>query len=86
MRYTDPRKSDWIRAISYKECVYTLPQYQEKGKVPDLTGMGLRDAMFVLDKLGMGVVAHGVGKVKYQSIAPGTLLPGGDQRIEVYLE
>lgn len=84
--YTDPRKSDWIRTISNKEGVYTLPQYQEKGKVPDLTGMGLRDAMFVLDKLGMGVVAHGVGKVKYQSIAPGTLLPGGDQRIEVYLE
>lgn len=86
MPYNDPKKSDWIRTISDKEGVYTLPQYQEKGKVPDLGGMGLRDAMFVLDKLGIGVVAHGVGKVKYQSISPGTLLPGGDQRIEIFLE
>jgi len=52
--------------------------------VPDVTGMGIRDAVYVLENLGMSVELSGVGKVRKQSVLPGTKLI--DQRIELFLK
>jgi len=54
-----------------------------KSKVPNVAGMGLRDALYVLENLGLEVYAEGVGKVKDQSIKPGTKING--QAISLYL-
>ena len=43
-------------------------------KMPDLKGMGLKDALFLLENMNMKVVAKGKGKVSAQSIEPGSLL------------
>lgn len=43
--------------------------------VPDVRGMGLRDAIFILGNLGMQVEVQGSGSVVLQSIRPGTQLP-----------
>ena len=51
--------------------------------VPDVIGMGIRDAVYVLENLGMDVALSGVGKVRKQSVLPGTKLT--DQRIQLYL-
>jgi cell division protein FtsI (penicillin-binding protein 3) len=40
--------------------------------VPDVTGMGLKDAVYLLENLGLKVQAKGRGKVVYQSIAQNT--------------
>ncbi len=40
--------------------------------VPDVTGMGARDAVFLLENHGMKVSVVGRGKVKRQSVAPNT--------------
>lgn len=40
-------------------------------KVPDVRGMGARDAVYVLENLGLNVRLEGSGKVKSQSIPPG---------------
>lgn len=40
--------------------------------VPNVVGMGLRDALYVLENLGLKVNINGVGKVVQQSIIPGT--------------
>ncbi len=40
-----------------------------KNKVPDVTGLGLKDAVYVLENLGLKVSAAGSGKVIYQSLA-----------------
>lgn len=41
-------------------------------KVPDVRGMGLTDALYVLEKRGLKVSSTGYGKVVSQSILPGT--------------
>ena len=40
-----------------------------KNTVPDVTGMGLKDAVYILENMGLKVTAAGRGKVIYQSLA-----------------
>lgn len=47
------------------------------GKMPDVTGMGARDAVYQLERLGVKVRLTGKGFVCRQSIAPGTTLQAG---------
>ena len=53
--------------------------------VPDVSGMGAKDAVFVLKKRGLEVSIHGTGAVKSQSIASGTTITKG-QKITLTLE
>lgn len=47
------------------------------GIVPDVSGMGMRDATYLLEKQGYKVKASGIGLVKKQSLKPGSsALPG----------
>jgi len=48
-----------------------------RGRVPEVTGMGLKDAVFVLERAGMQVQIQGSGIVKAQSVAPGTPVTKG---------
>jgi cell division protein FtsI (penicillin-binding protein 3) len=43
-----------------------------QGYVPDLSGLGLKDAVYLLEKEGVQVQVYGRGKVRMQSLAPGT--------------
>lgn len=84
--YFNEEKESWVRTITDKDGIHTLPQLFVKGQIPDLTGMGLRDALFLLDKIGVKVKVHGRGKVKWQSIAPGTWNTGVFNELEINLE
>lgn len=42
--------------------------------MPNVTGLGLRDALYLLENLGLRVKASGKGKVVRQSVAPGTAI------------
>lgn len=53
--------------------------------VPSVIGMGAKDAVYLLESKGMKVRLMGVGKVKTQSIANGTMVRKG-QTIELTLE
>ncbi len=46
-------------------------------QVPDVIGMGAKDAVFVLKRRGMKVSLHGTGSVKEQSVKPGTKITKG---------
>ena len=46
--------------------------------MPDVKGMGLRDAVYLLEKNGLKVDAIGVGKVISQSIQPGQPIANGN--------
>lgn len=46
-------------------------------KVPDVTGMGAKDAVYALQKRGMRVRINGCGEITKQDIAPGTLAVKG---------
>ena len=51
----------------------------EDGKVPDVTGMGLRDAVYLLEQKGYQVKAVGRGAVIRQSLPPGSKSEKGRQ-------
>ena len=53
--------------------------------VPDVIGMGLSDAIFLLENRGLKVEFSGNGKVVYQSIEAGSQLQQGD-KIKIRLE
>ncbi|NQX90969.1 MAG: transpeptidase family protein [Flavobacteriales bacterium] len=44
------------------------------GLIPNVKGMGLQDALYLLESLGLQVTVKGYGTVKEQSIAPGSAL------------
>ncbi len=54
------------------------------GTVPDVRGMGARDAVYALRDAGMRVSVEGSGRVTHQSIAPGTAKAKG-QTIAIQL-
>ena len=58
------------------EVVAMLNRRVKLEKVPSVVGMGLRDAVYVLESLGLKVEVSGSGKVVNQSIRPGTMLRG----------
>ena len=41
-------------------------------KIPDVTGLGLKDAVYLLENMGLKVMVSGKGKVVYQSLAQNT--------------
>ncbi|MEO6133732.1 MAG: penicillin-binding transpeptidase domain-containing protein, partial [Ginsengibacter sp.] len=56
----------------------------EKLKVPDVQGLGLKDAVYVLENMGLKVSTEGRGKVVYQSLAQNTDFSKG-QTIKIQL-
>ncbi|MEO9020927.1 MAG: penicillin-binding protein [Ginsengibacter sp.] len=47
-------------------------------RVPDVSGMGLKDAVYLLENMGLRVSASGRGKVVYQSIAQDSSFKKGE--------
>lgn len=55
-----------------------------KNAVPDVNGMGLKDAIYLLEKIGLKVIPVGKGKVVTQSMLPGSNFKKG-QKITIQL-
>lgn len=49
--------------------------------VPDVTGMSLKDAVYMLENSGLQVTVQGKGRVHVQSITPGTVITKGQNII-----
>ena len=62
---------NWVRSAVSNKSVQWKPNLAESNMVPDVSGMSLRDALYVLENKGLRVVYQGKGKVKNQSIIPG---------------
>ncbi|MFN8775546.1 MAG: penicillin-binding protein [Flavobacteriales bacterium] len=65
-------RADWITTESLRDTVVIAERRIPKGKVPNVVGMGLRDALFLLESCGLQVRVNGNGTVRRQSIPPGT--------------
>lgn len=52
--------------------VITAPDATEAGHIPDVRGLGIREAAVTIEKAGYNVRFHGIGYVAEQSPAPGT--------------
>jgi cell division protein FtsI (penicillin-binding protein 3) len=78
-------KSDWIKQEPHVDAISLEGNRTiKKGIVPDVTGMGARDAVYLLENAGLRVTLVGAGKVKQQSIPGGSaLIKGGTIKIEL---
>lgn len=65
-------ETDWVRGAVQDNSVAMEPTLVPKGKMPDVRGMGARDALYLLERKGIRVHIKGMGKVIKQSVAPGT--------------
>ena len=83
--YKINEKQEWGRSrVSKKDLVLT-GQVWKTDVVPNVVGMGAKDAVFLLENSGLIVEINGVGTVSSQSISPGTNLIKG-QKIKLNLK
>ncbi len=68
------RDKKWSGIYGEKDQPLIKAKNEEAHRVPDVKGMGLKDALYLLESSKFQVVTKGSGKVKQQSIAPGTLV------------
>lgn len=65
-------RQGWGRASVDSSAVVRIESLDaERGVMPDVRTMGLKDALFVLEQCGLRVTVEGSGSVHEQSIAPG---------------
>lgn len=68
---------DWVNTQVVNQSVFWTDNKVDLRKVPDVRGMTLRDAVFVLENLGLKVLSEGKGRVADQSLVPGARLRKG---------
>lgn len=79
-----PEKSEWIKTSTKDSVVVTEAMEVIPGLVPDVVGMGLKDAVYVLENSGLNIQFVGKGVVKKQSLPPGKRIVRG-QTIKIEL-
>lgn len=67
----------WGTADKSQDAVIMSENKYEENEIPNVKGMGARDATYLLQKKGVKVYISGKGKVKEQSLAPGTKIVKG---------
>lgn len=67
----------WGKTITTNKDVILASVSTQKGIIPDVLGMGARDAVYLLESRGVKVKLRGRGKVKSQSIYAGTAIKQG---------
>lgn len=69
--------SEWASAEISTNYIKLQPRQVNKQTVPDVKGMGLKDALYMLENAGLKVETEGYGRVKQQSVNPGQPLLKG---------
>lgn len=75
----NPDNAAWITLHASHDtlAVQDLPLHENL--MPSVTGMGLRDAMYLLENEGLIVHTSGTGKIRFQSIDAGTTIQKGEE-------
>jgi len=73
--------SSWIATHSRDTIVAYTNRYADTRLVPNVKHMGLKDAVYLLENIGMKVRFRGRGSVKSQSVSPGTRVSRGREII-----
>ena len=76
--------SDWVISMRHDDTLRFGTRRFKPGVVPNVEGMSAKDAVFILEKLGLNAKVHGKGDVSRQSLQPGAKIQKG-RRIDIYL-
>ena len=69
--------TDWVKTFTNEKQTMVEPIRVSNKVVPNLLGMGAKDAVFILENMGLNVQVQGRGKVISQNLKPGTLAKKG---------
>lgn len=83
-RHSSHDKPVWGKVTCNPESVLLSKKEMNDKLVPSVIGMGAKDAVYLLESMGLKARISGVGKVKSQSIPPGNTLRKG-QTIQIRL-
>ncbi|MBN2743281.1 MAG: transpeptidase family protein [Marinilabiliaceae bacterium] len=75
--YDDNADEEWVGVKVDKDKIELVDRQSAKGLVPNVKGYGARDAVSLLESLGLRVYVTGFGKVVSQSIAAGARIKRG---------
>lgn len=81
---TSGDQGNWVYTQMKNNAVDLLAYTQSNNLVPDVRGMGLRDALYSLESKGLSAEVSGNGRVSQQNINPGTKVSG--QRVLLTLK
>lgn len=79
-----PDETEWINGVVQDQSIALEPTLVSGSVMPDVRGMGARDAMYLLEKKGVKVELKGFGRVRRQSVLPGSKL-SKNQLIQLHL-
>lgn len=82
--YADQLAGNWRISYLKNKTVESQVVPVNEERMPDVKGMGLKDALYVLESAGMKVQVTGTGRINQQSIAAGSPVAKG-QKITIYL-
>lgn len=87
-RYNTTSRHGWGNCIECEEEERLLISQLETGDgcVPNVVGMGVDDALYLLEKSGLTVEIIGYGKVVKQSLKPNTKVANTEKRITITLK
>ena len=69
--------ANWVKTFAEEKQIRVEPFKVPGNVVPDLEGMGAKDAIYLTEKLGLNVQVQGFGKVVSQSLKPGVAVRKG---------
>jgi len=78
------KEDEWIKSFVDSTRFKTEKLELEENTIPDLKGMTSRDAINLLERMGVKVHLQGIGRVRRQSLLPGYKF-GEDARITLFL-
>ncbi|MDR2791369.1 MAG: transpeptidase family protein [Tannerellaceae bacterium] len=77
LRVSVVETADWVTAAATDEGIRLAPLLLVQGLVPNVIGMGARDAIYLLELAGLHVSLSGSGTVVSQTIPPGRRAANG---------
>lgn len=70
-------ESDWSVILPEGSSIKLASRFIKENKIPNVTGMSAKDAVYILEKMGLRTQINGKGTVRQQSISPGSdVIPG----------
>ena len=83
--YSRLSEEEWISTQAKTDQIEFHKRFVGKTTVPNVVGMSARDAVYLIEKIGMHVSLRGYGTVTKQTVPPGTLAFSGGL-VELILE
>ena len=75
--HSESGQATWGHPVVSGDKIVLAPASVSRGVMPDVCGMGLKDALFMLESMGLNVLVSGRGTVVSQSINPGVRISKG---------